>query len=325
MKQNTSRVFGILLLFMNRVQAYRFKKLAVSIFRGLFLFGICFIIIYPHIMKLAISLRSVDDIYDSSIIYIPKHFSLQSFQTVLEYLDINEVLFNSLFVCIVASLLHCISCTITAYSLAKFNSPIRKIVYAAVLLAFFVPPSLLSLPMYRTFMNFDIFGIFGLLGLPEINMIDNPVSLFLLYATATALKSGLYIYLLIQFFRGMPKELDEAAFVDGAGLFRTFISVNLPSARTMILTVFLFSFIWQWTDLQYTGMFFKNFQTFSAKMAVLGGTLVQAQNDIGNFSPVMLSQLTNAAVILFILPLVILYIFTNKFFVQGIERSGIVG
>ncbi len=297
-----------------------------SLFRGVLLIGLSFVILYPLLLKLAISLRSAEDILDSSIILLPKHFTLYNLTNVMEVMNYGKAFVNTLLICTLSGLLHVFSCTLIAYSLAKFQFPGKKLVYMAVVLTFFVPPQLLSVPIYTVFRNFDLFGLLQAVGGRGLNLLDKPVSLLLLYGTANALKSGLYVYLLIQFFRNMPRELDEAAAVDGASNTRVLLSVALPNARVMLVTVFLFTFVWQWTDLQYASMFFKNFEVLSTKLSVVGQSyalFLQAQGTLS--TPLQVSQIVSAGSIVFLLPLLVLYLFCNRFFVQGIERSGIVG
>jgi multiple sugar transport system permease protein len=244
----------------------------------------------------------------------------------MEMMNYNSAFINSLLMSVLTGVLHVSACTLTAYSLAKFNFPLKKLFYIAVVMTFFIPPQLLSVPTYSVFKNFDIFGLLRIVLPKGINLLDNPVSLLFLYGTANALKSGLFIYLMIQYFRNIPKELDEAAAVDGASLSRTFLSVVIPSSRVMLVTIFLFTFVWQWTDLQYTSMFFKEFEVLSTKLQFVGQTyalFLQGQGAMDN--PLLVSQMVSAGSIVFMVPLLILYIICNKFFVQGIERSGIVG
>ena len=121
----------------------------------------------------------------------------------------------------------------------------------------------------------------------------------------------------------MPQALSEAAEVDGAGVMTTFFRVILPQAKPMMTTVFLFSFAWQWTDDYYTPLFFLNTNLLNkvisqAGSISFGGTPVTVGT---KFSGILL----NTAAILVILPLLIVFLFAQKKFVQGIESSGIVG
>ena len=124
-----------------------------------------------------------------------------------------------------------------------------------------------------------------------------------------------------QFFRGMPKELEEAAYVDGAGAFKTFVIIMLPSAVAMMVTCFLFSFVWQWLDMSYTTIFMRDIPLISTRA---GGLSAGADYNAQSYS-IDASLVKNAGMVIIILPLLALYLFTQKFFVESISRSGLVG
>ena len=138
-------------------------------------------------------------------------------------------------------------------------------------------------------------------------------------------KNGLYIFLLRQFFRGVPDELEESAYIDGSGTFRTFLQIILPLSVPMLITVFLFSFSWQWTDNFYVNLFYSannptvlmpDLLTVPLSLATPGTFAGKALYD---------SAIVNTAGLMIILPLIVMYIFCQNFLVQGIERSGITG
>ena len=143
-----------------------------------------------------------------------------------------------------------------------------------------------------------------------------------------AFKNGLYIYLMRQFFKGVPDELEESAYVDGSGVFRTFFQIILPLAVPMMITVFLFSFSWQWTDEFYTELFFYAKEGMPGKVYLMPDVyqVPTSLYDV-NFAGAALyhNVVQNTGGMLIILPLVILYLFCQKYLVQGIERSGLVG
>jgi sugar ABC transporter permease len=309
---------------MTSANKQRLKKIAVAVFRYAFLFGLIFTILYPQLTKIAVAFRSDADLMDTSIVFLPKHFVFDAFLEAAEALNYWPTFFRTVLLCAAASLLHVAACTMTAYSIAKFDYFGKKIVYVAVLLTFFIPPSLISLPMYTSFQSFDIFGIFQAVTGQPLQLLDNPVSLLLLYGTANGLKSGLFVNLLVQYFKNFPKVLDEAAEVDGASNLKILLSIALPSAKVMLVTVFLFTFVWQYTDTFYTSMFFTTFKVMSSALSSVGATFAQMAQE-GGMTFIKVSQMTSAGSILFALPLILLYAVCNKVFVQGIERSGIVG
>ncbi len=154
-----------------------------------------------------------------------------------------------------------------------------------------------------------------------INLCNTYFPLMLLSLGGLAFKNGLYIFLLRQFFRGVPDELEESAYMDGAGTFRTFIQIILPLSIPMLITVFLFSFCWQWTDDFYSNLFFV---TTDTKMLVkLVGIIPSSLKYEYAGQDLYYSAIRNTCGIMIIFPLVILYAFCQRFLVQGIEQSGL--
>ncbi len=153
-----------------------------------------------------------------------------------------------------------------------------------------------------------------------INLTNTNFPLMILSLGGLAFKNGLYIFLLRQFFRGIPDELEESAYMDGSGTLRTFIQIILPLSVPMMITVFLFAFCWQWTDNFYTGLLMP-----SSEVPLLHKIVEIPQSLVYEYAGTDLyySAIRNTCGLLIILPLVVLYAFCQRYLVQGIEHSGI--
>jgi multiple sugar transport system permease protein len=142
-----------------------------------------------------------------------------------------------------------------------------------------------------------------------------------------AFKNGLYIFLLRQFFMGVPDELEESAYIDGSGVFRTFFTIILPISVPMMITVFLFAFSWQWTDIFYasSSMFFPDSANAPYMLTSDIGFKVPASLTglVSNNSIKWETAVKSTGGLMIIAPLVIIYLFGQKYLVQGIERSGL--
>jgi multiple sugar transport system permease protein len=136
-----------------------------------------------------------------------------------------------------------------------------------------------------------------------------------------AFKNGLYIFLLRQFFRGIPDELEESAYMDGSGPIRTFLLIILPLSVPMMITVFLFAFCWQWTDNFYVPTFFVSGDT--NLLATLAESVPSSLVSAAGKNELYKSAIRNTCGLMIIAPLVVLYSFCQRFLVQGIEHSGI--
>ncbi len=160
-----------------------------------------------------------------------------------------------------------------------------------------------------------------------IDLTNTYFPMLLLSLGGLAFKNGLYIFLLRQFFRGIPDELEESAYMDGCGTFRTFVQIILPLSIPMMITVFLFSFCWQWTDNFYTPLLVKIGSTSNTKFLIdlIDATKIsELTKAIKNTDQTLYTTaFRNTCGLLIIAPLVVLYAFCQNFLVQGIEHSGI--
>ena len=128
--------------------------------------------------------------------------------------------------------------------------------------------------------------------------------------------------MLRQFFRGIPDSLEESAYIDGSGDFRTFIQIIIPMSVPMMITVFLFSFCWQWTDTFYTSMFFTNMKEAPLMLSQITGIPKSLDTEYAG-QTLYETAIRNTCGIMIIAPLVILYVFLQRYLVEGIERSGL--
>lgn len=308
----------------------KLKSWAWIIVRAFLLIGLSFVILYPIFLKISIAFKDKADIYDTTIMYIPKNFTLENFQMVFETMGYFEALWNSFVLSGSTMLLTTISCALIGYGFARFNFKGRNILFGLVVFTILVPPQTLMVPTYLQYRDFDLFGLISLFNDGSgIRLIGTYWPFLLTSATGVGLRAGLFIFIFRQFFRGIPQELEDAALVDGASVFRTFFSIMLPNAIPAIITVMLFSFVWQYNDVYFTTLYLDNPDVISGKLLSAGSTIGHRLSAISGggdaTDPLYLSMLVNTAVLLAILPLIILYMFVQRHFVESVERTGIVG
>lgn len=305
------------------------KKIVWFVFRLVILVGICYIVLYPFFSKVAGSFMSPEDFVDATVRLIPKHFTLDTYRAIIRDNGYFDAFGNTFLLSFTTAIIQTFVCCVIAYGIAKFKFRGNKAVFMAVVLTMIIPHMTLRSSFSMSFTYFDIYGIIGLLSkigiLPEslangINLMNTHWPLIILSLGGLAFKNGLYIFLLRQFFRGVPDELEESAYMDGSGTFRTFVQIILPLSVPMMITVFLFAFCWQWTDEFYTRLFY-----VSAKINMLPKIVaIPVSLDTDYAGQVMYeSAIRNTCGVMIIAPLVILYAFCQRFLVQGIERSGL--
>lgn len=303
-----------------------------KIFRFLLLVGVCYIFLFPLLYMLSVAVRGPDTVNDPSIVWIPREFSLSSVKTAIEILEYPRAVTTTLVITLGGTLGSLLACSLVGYGFARFQFKEKNFAFAMVLLTIIVPPQTTIISQFINYRNFSVFGILTVLhaiipSIPgSISLINTPWTLILPAVFAVGIRAGLYIYIFRQFFTGMPKDLEEAAMIDGCGALRTFVQVMLPLAKSAIITVLLFSFIWHWNDYFQSSMYFNDNQPISVMLNQMQ-SLLQDQKlfDIVTNTPDEIRTYLQAGCLLTVLPPLVLYIFTQRFFTESIERTGIVG
>jgi multiple sugar transport system permease protein len=196
-----------------------------------------------------------------------------------------------------------------------------------VVLLIIVPPTTIQTSLYMYFANFDLFGLVRLFnnGKP-INLRTSILPYAMMSLTCMGLKNGLYIYMLRQYFKNVPDSLEEAAFVDGCSTLRTFTQIMLPDAMPTIASCFLFSFVWQWTDLFYSRNFLSSYKLYSVELSSIVSRMARYFSTDASKAVVVPNgrqqQLIAIGVLICCIPLIILYCFTQKTFVQSLAMTG---
>lgn len=297
--------------------------------RAVLLLGIAYVILVPLFLRVSSSIMPVQDLYDQSVKWVPRRPTLEHFKMAWTHMEYLTALKNSVLLTMSVSILQVAACAMVGYGLARFSFPGNGLIFALTIFTLVVPPKLVVTP---TYLNFRFFNLLGLLKDNPLNLIGTYWPFVLMAITASGFRCGLYIFVMRQFFRGMPRELEEAAYIDGAGLFTTFTRVMLPGAVPGLIVVFLFSFVWQWNDYQYITMLLPG-KTFLPQM--LEGLQPQVAQYMGDTDQLTVtsgfadnhyfSLLNSAGILLVIGPVLMLYSFTQRFFVESIERTGLIG
>jgi len=309
----------LILIWRHKISVWMVNILKIILFVGL-----SYVLLRPVLFMLSTALKSREDLIDPTVVWIPKHPTLENFILAFKSLNYFNAFKNSLITSIIPALFNVIACSMIGYGLARFKFKERELIFALILFTLIVPPQVLLIPLYVFYQRFDILGIIRLIKGEPLNLLNSYYPIILPTILGGGLRSGLFIYIFRQFFRGMSKELEEAAYVDGASPFQTYLRIFIPNSIPAIVTVFLFSVVWHWNDVFEPSVFIGDFDkyTLSLNLAnirsiITGGTQI--------FDPLLILPPQYAGAILVILPMLIFYIFTQRFFVESVERTGIIG
>lgn len=303
------------------------KRIGLSICRALLMFGLCFLIIQPMLMRFSTGFMAESDLYDSTITLVPRHLTLDNYRIVFDLTDMPRSMLNTIWISLLVSVFQVISCTLVAYGFARYEFPLKKFWFACVIMLIIVPPSTIQTALYMNFANFDLFGLIRLFGGKPINLRTSLLPYLMMSLTCMGLKDGLYIFMLRQYFKGVPDSLEEAAFVDGCSTIRTFTQIMLPDAMPTIASCFLFSFVWQWTDLFYSRNFIQgSYSVYSINLSSIVSRMGRYFSADASKAVVVPNarqqQLISIGVLVCCIPLIILYCFTQKTFVQSLAMTG---
>ena len=312
---------------MKKIDLYSLKqrsgRIGVSILRAVFLIGIGFYILYPIFMKLMAALMQENDIYDVTVSIVPKHFTLENFKLVFETLHYPKAFLNSLILSMLVMLLQIASSILVGYGFGKFDFPCKKLLFALGIFTLVVPPQILVFPLYLNYVNLDFFGIFKALTGSKLNLLNTYFPFAFSSAFCTGTQGMMFVFMFRQYFRGVPKEIEEAARMDGAGEFKTFVRIMVPSCASVIVCVGVLSFIWQWNDIFWTSHYLRGSDLLSVNLSTLISTLTSKLGGEPNLA--YKAILNSAGALLLMTPPVIAYMFIQKLFIRSVENSGIVG
>ena len=294
-------------------------KFLANLMMYLLLLGLSYVVLFPLIMRVSNAFKGIEDLYNANVYIIPQNFTVEHVVAVFNRVDLfGKTGWFALWYSALIALLQVASATLAGYGFARFKFPGSKILFACVLFVLIVPPATITTSLYEFFLDFDPWGLATASGerMSGWNLCATIIPQSMLAIGCVGYKNGLYVYLMRQYFKGMPGVLEEAAYIDGAKPFKAFFRVMLPSAFTMMVTCFLFGFCWQWTDDIYT-----------STIAIDLPSLVKLANSFYSDSSdvVWTSVQRQTGVLIVISPLILLFIFCQRFFVEGIERSGITG
>jgi len=287
----------------------------MGLMRAVLIVGICYIILSPVLKIISNSVKDPADIYNPLVYLVPVNYTFANFNFAITLMKYAPTLVRTLSFTLGMAALQVLVTSMVGYGFARFKFPGSGVLFACVIITIVIPVQTYMVPLFLDLRYLNIFGM-------QFNLIGSFASVIVLTATASGLRSGLYIYIFRQFFKGMPKEIEEAALIDGAGQLRTFFTVMLPNATSAIITVVMFALVWQYNDTFYSSLFMTGKEFLSVKLVGLA-TAYQVAENIRD--PKNAELVVNAGIILMITPIVTIYLGMQRYFMESIERSGIVG
>lgn len=298
------------------------KNFLVNLLRAAILIGVGYVILSPVIGIIVNSISSNKDAYNPMVFVLPQFPTLERYALAIERLNYFPTMLRDLLYTLTLTALQLLVCSMVGYGFARYDFPLKKLLFGCVVVMIVIPAHTIMLPLYMTFKSFDPFGIVSAIkGTPGI--MGTVVPMYIMTLLGCGVRSGLYIYIFNQFFRGLPKEIEEAALVDGCGVWYTYFRIMLINAMPAVITVAVFSIVWQFNDTFYAKLF------LISEDVVISKKISSLQAVIANVDKILDTTIQelylDAGIVLIILPILIIYLVLQKYFIEGVERSGIVG
>ena len=284
----------------------------IKIVKYFLLISFGFVYLYPIIFMIGYSLMDETALRNQMVNYIPTRLEFQNFRSAILAMDYWRSLSTSIIVSLLPTIASAIISCVTAYGLARFRFPGRKIILALIIATFIIPPVVTMLPQF--------------LRLQELGLIGTPFAFLLPASLGQGIRSSILILVFYQVLSSIPLSLDEAARIDGAGALKLFIRIAIPLAASGFVIAFLFSFIWYWNETTQTSLYMGVLvTTLPMQLTRFASAYGQLFGQVGMEARNLDQAIYMAGTLLNIIPLLIFYFFTQKQFVQSVERSGITG
>lgn len=316
---------------MPKVNKYKLKKqsasVVASVARYLTLIAFAYILFYPFLFMGINSFKNTADWLDPTVQWVPKSLSLHNIKVALIAMDYFRSVGSTFLNEVSAAFISFFTCAVVGYGLARFEFRGKRLLIAFMILCILVPDPMIMVASYDNFRHLDFLGILGLLSKlfgVELrpSVVNTPLVFWLTSLFSMGLKNGLFIYIYMQFFKGLPKELEEAAWIDGAGPWKTFLRIVLPSSGAAAVTVLVFAVVWYWNDYYQAQIYLAENFPVSVMLATFKSSLTSEITKQFTFS---LGSLIIAACFISILPLLVYFLFMQRKFTQSIATCGIVG
>ena len=278
------------------------KKRAGKIIYHVIVCGIGLLMLYPLIWMLMSSFKDTNTIFSTAESLIPKPFTLENYGNGWKgFAGVSFGTFfkNSLFITVVATIGTLLSSACVAYGFSRCKFKGRKILFTAMLASMMLPGQILMVPQYLWYQKLGWIGSFAPLIVPFWFAVQ-----------------GFFIYLIMNFINGIPRELDEAANIDGCSYYGIFTRVVMPLISPALITGGIFSFMWRWDDFMSALLYIDDAKKYPVALALKLFSDPSSSSDYGAMF---------AMAVLSLIPIVTIFIIFQRYLVDGIATSGLKG
>jgi multiple sugar transport system permease protein len=270
-----------------------------------------FVYLYPILHMLSTSMKSLSDLLNPMVSIVPTALYTKNFQDAFQTLLYFETMKTSLQVTLLPAIFQTIIASFVGYGFARFDFPLKKTWLALVIATYVIPPQVTMIPRYVLFFN--------------IGILESVWSIILPSTLGQGLNSAIFILIFYQFYKMIPKALDEAASIDGANKFYIYFKIAVPLSIPSFITSFLFSFVWYWNETYISTLYLgRSVETLQMRLANFVSAYNSVMGGLGD-ADYLNEAIRMAATLLIILPMLIVYFIMQRWFIEGIDKTGITG
>jgi multiple sugar transport system permease protein len=277
--------------------------------------------IAPILSMLSTSLKYFSDMVNPVSAWIPRALNFDNYTAAMEALNVmpknlfvqgntlyenlsRSTMLNTIIMAVPSVLLQLFFCSVAGYAFGRMDFPLKRLLFVLLILEFVVPPQAQLIPMIWTYKAFKF--------------LNTPLVFYVPSLFGHGVRGSLFVFIYMQFFRKLPKEMEEAAMIDGVGPLRIFLKIMMPMAKPAYMVVLLFSLVYHWTE-----SFLSNtLNRLSPTLAVRIMILLDPTSITGNRVAMQTVQMATGVIMM--APILIIYFFTQKTFTESIERTGLV-
>jgi len=276
------------------------------------LISLGYIYLYPVLYMVTNSFMTMEDIINVAVKWIPSTMNWENYRLVWTEINYPKALLDAFILAGLPAISATVSSAIIGYGFARYDFPLKKLMFVLMIMTFIIPPQITMLPTFRMYTQYSLLGSIRAFIYPAI--------------LGQGLNGAIYILLFYQFFRMIPKSLIESAQLDGASNFKIFTRIAIPLAVPSIIIVFLFSFVWYYNETYLSGLFLRGSNLMTLPLRI--------EQYINNFTSIypegsrareLMQAVKLAGNVLTLLPLLVIYFLTQRYFVESIVRTGITG
>ena len=278
------------------------KRMISTTVYHVFVMGLGIVMIYPLLWMIFSSFKPTNTIFTTAQNLLPSQWTFENYANGWRgfgKVGFSQFFSNSAFISVIATVGTVLSSSIVAYGFARMKFFGKKILFAAMLVTMMLPAQVLMIPQYLWYQKLGWVGTYLPLIVP--------------YFFAT---QGFFVYLMVNFINGIPKDLDEAAKIDGCSTYGIYLRIILPLIVPALITAGIFSFIWRWDDFLSALLYVNESEMYPVSLALKLFCDPGSSSDYG----AMFAMST-----LSVLPVVLIFIFLQKYLVEGIASTGLKG